>query len=83
MNYKVRSMFQNSVALPDKIVLKAIDNYEDIYFNFENKIMRIPWHKLDKLAKKGDMTFRDRFGKDEYKLWYYKWEPNIEQLPLI
>ena len=87
MNYNTKSIFQNTVAIPDKRVLRAIDKMEDIYFTFEGKIMRVAWNKLGKPDKKGKILFPEKYpnknGPEPYFLWYYNWKPNIEQLPLI
>lgn len=81
---RVRTVFKGMVAVPDKHVLRAIDEGQQLWIQHDGQVMKIPHENiLDIIVKRGELN-TDKWNRVPYRLYYFNWNPyNPSQGSLI
>jgi hypothetical protein len=74
---EITTLWQGKAGIHAKYLNRAFENRCGLKIIFKNEVMVIPLEKL-KSGYTSVQTFPDKFGRGEYKLYYYNWQPNIE-----
>ena len=78
MERTVKKLYRGLVEVRDYDVQSAIDKDEGFRINYDGESMVLsPYELINKLIRKSEI-FRSKVGQQDYRLYAYKWQPNID-----
>jgi hypothetical protein len=81
---KVKSLWQNKVAIRDKYLMRALKYKDGLEIHFDTEVMYIPFNEIkNKIAGWSKETVKDLYGKAKHHLVYFLWRPTDVQQSLL
>ena len=75
LKVRIKRPWLGNASVRSYLVEKGIKERRDIIIEMESKTMTIPWKDLSKGIVNKE-TFHSRFGKSQYHLVDFKWQPD-------
>ena len=84
MEVKVKSTWHGKVGINANYLFNAKKKRENIVLVHGDGKMVIPFDRCYELScARSEGTFKDKYGRNPYYLYYYNWKPEIEQAKLL
>ena len=81
---KVKTLFQGKCSIRDKYIQQACNEKNGLEITCQSEIMVILAEEVQKkIVAKSDQPFKDKFGKGWHYLFYFNWEPVVNQGKLL
>ena len=81
MAYKnEKTLWAGRIGIPEKYVKQALKEKDSLTLLHEREQMEIPYNEIkNRIVCYSSHFFKDKFGREDYRLAYFLWKPPTEE----